>query len=88
MDRADLKKQLVAMLEDNVGKTFDEVGDDQDLRGGLGLDSIDLVTLVIELQSKFNIVIPSEELTKIQKVGDLLDVMQARLAGPSHQSAA
>ena len=49
-------------------------------RKGLGLDSVDLFSLVVGIQNKFRIKIASEELVSVATVGDLLDLLQAKLA--------
>ena len=71
------------MLEEEVGEEFDDLPDDRNLREGLGLDSVDLVCLVIHIQRRFQIDIPTEELEKLVKVGDLLDQLQAKIAARS-----
>jgi acyl carrier protein len=88
MDRVALRDALIELLEGNVGKTYTDLDDGDDLRTGLGLDSVDLVTLVIEIQSRFNVVIASEELAQLTRVGDLLDLLQAKVAVYPRPSAA
>jgi acyl carrier protein len=87
MDRATLRKTLADLLKDNVGQSYDDLADGDDLRTGLGLDSVDLVTLVIEVQARFGVEIASATLAQLKTVGDLLDLLQERL-GPSPQASA
>jgi acyl carrier protein len=79
MDRAALRSALIEMLEHSTGEQYPDLTEDQNLREGLGLDSIDFVSLVIEVQSRFGIQLPSEELTPLKKVGELLDLIQSKL---------
>ena len=79
MDRTALRQTLVELLDNSVGVKYDHLDDGQDLREGLNLDSVDLVTLVIEIQSKFSVQIATEELGKLVRVGDVLDLIQAKL---------
>jgi acyl carrier protein len=88
MDRITLRQTLIKLLEDNVGRNFDNLKEDDDLRTGLGLDSVDMVTLVIEIQSQLGVMIASEELVNIVKVGDLLDMLQAKLAASARPATA
>ncbi|MBI3857859.1 MAG: NYN domain-containing protein, partial [Planctomycetes bacterium] len=53
--------------------------DETILTEGLGLDSIDLVSLVVQVENKFHIKIATEELKNLKKVGELLDLLQAKL---------
>ena len=78
MDRTALRQTRGERVEDGVVEKVGHLAYDQDLREGLKLDSVDLVTLVIEIQSKFAIQIPSEELNKLVRVGDVLDLIQAK----------
>jgi acyl carrier protein len=80
MERTELRKVLWEMLEEEVGEKYDHLDEDQNLREGLGLDSVDLVSLVIHIQRRFKIDIKTEELEKLIKVGDVLDLLQAKLA--------
>jgi acyl carrier protein len=88
MDRQELRKTLTELLEETTGETYPEVGDDQSLTEGLGLDSVDLFSLIVEIQSRFRVKIASEELVAVATVGDLLDLLQAKLAPGTASSAA
>ncbi len=80
MDRQELKQTLATLLEETTGEERPDVQEDQNLQEGLGLDSVDLFSLVVEIQNKFRIKIASEELVSVATVGDLLDLLQAKLA--------
>ena len=54
--------------------------DAMDIRAGLGLDSVDVVGLVMKVERQFRIRLASEELTEIVTVGNMLDLLQAKLA--------
>lgn len=88
MDRQELRKTLVELLEDTTGENYPEVDDAQSLTDGLGLDSVDLFSLVVETQNRFQIKIASDELVDTETVGDLLDLLQAKLAPKSSSNAA
>ena len=79
MDRNAIRLALVQQLEEDKGERVENMDDTVLLREGLGLDSIDVVTLVINIQSRFGIELKSEELEKIVTVGDLLDLLQVKL---------
>jgi acyl carrier protein len=87
MDRTALRQTLLEMLEEEVGEKYDNLSEDQNLRDGLGLDSVDLVSLVIHIQRRFKIDIKTEELEKLVRVGDMLDLLQAKLAGVEKSAA-
>jgi acyl carrier protein len=68
------------MLENNRGEPVAHFEDSANLQTDLGLDSIDMVTLVIEIQDDLHIQLAMPELKDIQRVGQLLDLLQAKLA--------
>lgn len=80
MDRDELRQILAELLEETTGEHRDEVAEDEPLQEGLGLDSVDIFSLIVEIQNKLRVKIASEELMDVVTVGDLLNVLQAKLA--------
>ena len=80
MERTTLRQTLIELLETETGTRYENLSDDTVLTEGLGLDSIDLVSLVVQVENKFHIKIATEELKKISKVGEMFDLLQAKLA--------
>ena len=79
MDRTAIRKALLGMLENNKGEPVEHLDDGMDLRQDLGLDSVDLVSLVVDIQDHFHLQVAIADFEKVQSVGDLLDLLQARL---------
>jgi acyl carrier protein len=79
--RETLRTTLVSLLEEEMGQSFAVPQDDQDLRETLGLDSVDLVGLVMRIERQFRLRLSPEELAAVKRVGDLLDLMESKLAG-------
>ncbi len=42
----------------------------------LGLDSLDLMDLIIKAEQKYDVIIPDEELLEIKTVKDLLNILE------------
>lgn len=80
MERQELRQVLTELLEETTGEPRAEVAEDQSIQEDLGLDSVDLFSLIVEIQTKLRVKIASEELVAVSTVGDLLDVLQAKLA--------
>jgi acyl carrier protein len=78
--RETLRSKLLTLLEEEMGESFELPQDDQDLRETLGLDSVDLVGLVMRIEREFHVRLSPEELSLVKRVGDLLDLMEAKLA--------
>jgi acyl carrier protein len=80
MDRTALRQALLEMLENNKGEPVERFDEGMNLRSELGLDSVDMVTLVMEIQDRFRLRLALSELERVEKVADLLDLLQARLS--------
>jgi acyl carrier protein len=80
MDRTALRQILKEMVEANTGEPVERFDDDTDLREGLGLDSVDVVSLAMEIQDQFRLSIAVAEFERLRCVGDLIDLLGARLA--------
>ena len=85
--RERLRTTLLQMLEEEMGESYPELTDDQDLRETLNLDSVDVVGLVMRIEREFRIRLATEELATVKRVGDLLDLMETKLAATSDDSA-
>ena len=49
------------------------------LREGLGLDSVDVVTVVSQIERRFRVRLTHDELARLNTVGDLIDLLQSKL---------
>jgi acyl carrier protein len=78
--RETLRAKLLSLLEEEMGEPYPSLSDDQDLRESLGLDSVDVVGLVMRIEREFRIRLAPEELAATRRVGDLLELMEAKLA--------
>jgi acyl carrier protein len=80
MDREELRSDLLELLEKSVGHRPETLKDEDKLREALNLDSLNLVSLVFEIQLKYGIDIPSADLATIGTAGQLLDLLQQKIA--------
>ncbi|HEY7427311.1 MAG TPA: acyl carrier protein [Gemmataceae bacterium] len=88
-DRAFIRRTLIELLEADTGEKHNDLDDAVNLREGLGLDSVDVVSIVSQIERRFHIRLTHQELEKLVTVADVLDLLQAKLAeAPSSQSAA
>jgi acyl carrier protein len=82
--RETMRTTLMNLLEQEMGESYPMLTDDQDLRESLNLDSVDVVGLVMRIEREYRVRLATDELAGIKRVGDLLDLMEAKLAaGPS-----
>jgi len=87
MGRNELRQFLLEQLQDDTGRKFTQLDDSVNLREDLGIDSVDLVTLIVHTQSRLKIEVSSEELEKVATVGNLLDILMFRLGGAERGAA-
>ena len=85
---AELKRQIKCMLVENLmlPNTADEIKDDQPLfgPGGLGLDSVDALQVVVALDKNYGLKIPDPETAR--KMIHSVDTIAAAIE--EHRSAA
>jgi acyl carrier protein len=82
-DREDLRRTLIELLEADTGEKYPDLQESANLREGLGLDSVDVVSVVSQIERQFRIRLAHEELEKLVTVGDVLDLLQTKIAGSS-----
>jgi acyl carrier protein len=82
-DRESIRQSLVTYLEDDRGEPLPSFDDDVNIREGLGLDSVDVVGLVMQVERQLRIRLASEELAEVATVGNLLDLLQKKLVTQS-----
>jgi acyl carrier protein len=81
-DRKIIRNTLIEYLEADVGEKFPDLDDSANLREGLGLDSVDLVSIISQIERRFHIRLSHQELEKLVTVADVLDLLQAKLDAP------
>jgi acyl carrier protein len=74
-----MNDQLRALLAANAGLPFTSIKDDSHLSKDLGLDSLDTVDLVLQMEDMFNIAIPDEDYQGLQTVGQFCDYLQSKV---------
>ena len=87
-DRATIRQTLIEILEADTGEKYADLADDANLREGLGLDSVDVVSIVSQVERRFHIRLTHQELEKLVTVGDVLDLLESKFAAPPEASAA
>jgi acyl carrier protein len=88
LDRAMIRQTLIELLEADTGEKYAELADSKNLREELGLDSVDVVSIVSQIERRFRIRLTHQELEKLATVGDVLDLLQSKLATPPGTAAA
>ena len=87
MNREQIIALIRAHLADELELDPDSIHESTRVRQDLEADSLDLYTLVQELEDSYGVRIPDEEATKILTVADAADYVLAHEAGNQHSSA-
>jgi acyl carrier protein len=88
-DRQSIRQTLMELLEADTGEKYESLDDSKKLREELGLDSVDVVSIVSQIERRFRIRLSQQELEVLVTVGDVLNLLEAKLAEvPASQSSA
>ena len=91
MQRDEIRGVLKGIFEEETGETLDSLSDETRIVEELGLDSVDVVSLIMRVEQKFRIRISHAELAEMASIGSLLDLVLAKVnrpAGEDGQSSA
>jgi acyl carrier protein len=89
LDRQTIRQTLIELLEADTGEKYPDLDDGKKLREELGLDSVDVVSIVSQIERRWRIRLSQQELEVLVTVGDVLDLLQTKLAAvPPHESTA
>jgi acyl carrier protein len=87
-DRETIRQTVLELYEAETGKTAPSLSDALNLKDELGLDSVDLVGIVMQLENRFRIRLTHQDLEKVVCVGDLLNLLEAKVSAVPESSAA
>jgi len=79
LDRKEIEAQVKEILAKELGVDLKKVTDDRSLVNDLGMDSFNAVEITFELENKFGIGIPDEEIKNIKIVNDIVEYIESRL---------
>ena len=82
MDNQLILSKLTGIL-DNKG--YYNARPEDKLIDDLGLDSLDVVEVIMECERDFNVEIPDEDADKLTTVGDVVEYLEKKLSEPAAQ---
>ena len=83
LDRETIRQTLIELIEADTGEKFPDLDDGKNLRDELGLDSVDVVSIVSQIERRFRIRLTHQELETLVTVGDVLNLLETKLAAPA-----
>ena len=88
MDRQAIRTKLLDIFEQETWERPEKMDDDVRIREGLKLDSVDVLSIALRLETELGVTLDSSDFGHILTVGDLLDTIQAKIAAKSKSQAA
>ncbi|EHI69006.1 phosphopantetheine-binding protein [Streptococcus ictaluri] len=79
MTRNDILERIITLISKQKDTIDFTITEDTNLKDDLGVDSIELVEFVINIEDEFNIEIPDEAVDHMVSMGDMLDYLTNRL---------
>lgn len=80
MTREDLLIRLEEIIKEQDPAKALLISEKTSLKDDLGVDSIELMEFVINVEDAFSISIPDEDVETLMTIGDLIDYLQKKLA--------
>lgn len=82
MCRDELKSVLSDVLKDVSGVSLADLNDGLSIREHLNLDSLDLMTLAVEIHDRLGVALEVADVGEELTVGGLIDVLNSKQAAP------
>lgn len=80
------RRKIATILMDKMGVEQEELTDNANLSCDLGMDSLDTVEVLMEVEREFNISIEDEEAEKIETFGQLVQLVNDRVSNVTRQN--
>jgi acyl carrier protein len=78
MDGENLHERLYALLANHLGLDREELVPEAHILDDLGADSLDVVELMMAIEESFAIVVPDEDVEKLQTIADVQQYLEVR----------
>jgi acyl carrier protein len=79
MTQQEILKRVRMILADQLSIDEESISMSSNIIEDLNADSLDIVELVMTMETEFNLAIPDEEAERIRTVGDAVDFIVANL---------
>lgn len=86
-DQNAIRAKLIELMEAETGESYANLDESKNLRTDLGLDSVDVVSIVSQIERHFRIRLAQTELEKLATVGDVLNLLCKKLQEPENRAA-
>jgi len=70
---------MAEIIVEQLGVSPEEISPEASFMDDLGADSLDIVELVMAMEAEFDIEIPDDDASKLQRIGDAISYLEARI---------
>jgi acyl carrier protein len=67
-------EEIIKYLSDYTNTPIDKISSKSNLYDDLGLNSVDFITIIYDLENKYNVSIDDSEFLGVMTVGDIISV--------------
>ncbi|MFI7587283.1 acyl carrier protein [Spongisporangium articulatum] len=85
-DQSQILADFAAIVNDETGIPVADITPEKTFVEDLDVDSLSMMTIVVEAQEKFGVEIPDEALTELKTVGDAITFIVAARSGATVQA--
>lgn len=86
MERINLLDEFKTILSEHVNgegvKALESLNEETELKNDLGIDSLDVINIVIDIEGHFDIEIDNDSIKKMSTVGNCLALLEEKINGP------
>lgn len=75
MNKEEIKGKIKEIIVDKIGVEPEQVTDNASFETDLGMDSLDRVELMMEVEKEFKIAIPDDEAEKAHTLNDYVEIV-------------
>lgn len=79
MTRENIAEEVKKLISESISTDASEITEQSRFVDDLGADSLDIVELIMAMETKFSIEIPDEDAQKIKTVGEAIDYISQKL---------
>ena len=79
MNKEEIKDKIKGIIVDKNGVEPEQVTDNANFETDLGMDSLDGVELIMEIEKEFGITIPDDEAEKVSNLSDCVTLVENHL---------
>lgn len=73
MEREEIKSKLYELMGELLEMPVDDISEDKALMDELDISSLEIMTMIADLEEQFQITIPEKDMRGLVTVGDIID---------------